>query len=356
MPPISGKWVWVWQRRRCDGGDFAAIGRRLKRAGCAGILYKTNEGPAWRTSRFDQGVEPAAVIEAMKAQGLGLLAWGYNYPDWDLAGQAQRASDLKAYGADGYVFDMEGEWKGRPDEAASLLRRARDLVGPDFPLFVSTFAIVGYHRGFPYAACLPHIDGWLPQVYFNVFPDQSYRGLNIHYAAGALPASHADYREAGLLTGLAYAPAVGTYEPYPPPDNVTWSIEWSKGAGSPFVSFWSYQHMNDAMWQAVGAVPWEGGPAGEEELTVTQYDELKASIARLERSLSGVRGKLNQHLEAHAASPASEPRTYTVRQGDTLSGIGERMGVDWRRIYEANRATIGADPNLIRPGQVLVIP
>jgi nucleoid-associated protein YgaU len=32
------------------------------------------------------------------------------------------------------------------------------------------------------------------------------------------------------------------------------------------------------------------------------------------------------------------------------------LGVEWRRIYEANRATIGADANFIRPGQVLVIP
>jgi nucleoid-associated protein YgaU len=47
-----------------------------------------------------------------------------------------------------------------------------------------------------------------------------------------------------------------------------------------------------------------------------------------------------------------------VVKGDTLSGIGARFHVDWRRIYAvpANRAVIGSNPNLIRPGQVLVIP
>ena len=41
---------------------------------------------------------------------------------------------------------------------------------------------------------------------------------------------------------------------------------------------------------------------------------------------------------------------YTVKRGDTLIAIGERFGVDWRRIASINEI---ANPNLIRPGQVL---
>lgn len=44
---------------------------------------------------------------------------------------------------------------------------------------------------------------------------------------------------------------------------------------------------------------------------------------------------------------------YTVRGGDTLSGIAERQGTTWRKIYAANRAVIGGDPDLIMPGQRL---
>ncbi|MFF0385903.1 transglycosylase family protein [Streptomyces sp. NPDC004286] len=46
---------------------------------------------------------------------------------------------------------------------------------------------------------------------------------------------------------------------------------------------------------------------------------------------------------------------YTVRQGDTLSTIAARHGVSWQRVYEANRSVIGADPNLIVPGQRLAL-
>ncbi|MER5223726.1 transglycosylase family protein [Streptomyces flaveus] len=44
---------------------------------------------------------------------------------------------------------------------------------------------------------------------------------------------------------------------------------------------------------------------------------------------------------------------YTVRSGDTLSAIAARHGTTWERIYAANKAAIGADPNTIVPGQRL---
>jgi len=50
---------------------------------------------------------------------------------------------------------------------------------------------------------------------------------------------------------------------------------------------------------------------------------------------------------------------YTVRPGDSLWSVALAhygTGRDWGRIYTANRATIGPDPGMIRPGQVLTIP
>lgn len=47
---------------------------------------------------------------------------------------------------------------------------------------------------------------------------------------------------------------------------------------------------------------------------------------------------------------------YTVKKGDSLSQIGASLGMPWQKLYEANKATIGANPNLIKPGQVLTVP
>ncbi|MEU6372731.1 transglycosylase family protein [Streptomyces sp. NPDC046909] len=54
-------------------------------------------------------------------------------------------------------------------------------------------------------------------------------------------------------------------------------------------------------------------------------------------------------------SRAGTAEMYTVVHGDTLSGIADRQDVKggWRGLYAANRKTIGADPDLILPGQRL---
>lgn len=48
-------------------------------------------------------------------------------------------------------------------------------------------------------------------------------------------------------------------------------------------------------------------------------------------------------------------RTYTVKSGDTLSGIASKYGTTWQKIYNDNKSVIGSNPNLIKPGQVLTI-
>ncbi|MFJ6393463.1 transglycosylase family protein [Streptomyces sp. NPDC091972] len=46
---------------------------------------------------------------------------------------------------------------------------------------------------------------------------------------------------------------------------------------------------------------------------------------------------------------------YTVRAGDTLSEVAARHGTTWQKLYAANKAVIGADPDVIVPGQRLEI-
>ena len=62
---------------------------------------------------------------------------------------------------------------------------------------------------------------------------------------------------------------------------------------------------------------------------------------------------------APSAPAGAAEETYTVKKGDSLSKIAKRVYGDaqqWRRIYEANRAVIGDNPDLIHPGQALKLP
>ncbi|MFD0314053.1 LysM peptidoglycan-binding domain-containing protein [Streptomyces flavalbus] len=58
------------------------------------------------------------------------------------------------------------------------------------------------------------------------------------------------------------------------------------------------------------------------------------------------------HTSGHTDRGSSRG-DYTVRAGDTLSGIAARHGTNWQRLYAANRAVIGGDPDVIVPGQRL---
>jgi LysM repeat protein len=70
-------------------------------------------------------------------------------------------------------------------------------------------------------------------------------------------------------------------------------------------------------------------------------------------------GEPDQPPAPAAAPPASTPQTYTVQSGDTLPAIADQVYGDanqWTAIYDANRSTIGDDPNVIQVGTQLTIP
>ncbi|WP_406504386.1 transglycosylase family protein [Streptomyces sp. NBC_00212] len=65
--------------------------------------------------------------------------------------------------------------------------------------------------------------------------------------------------------------------------------------------------------------------------------------------------------KAEPPSPTKVPgprESYTVVHGDSLSTIAgrERVQGGWPRLYADNRTVVGADPDLIRPGQHLTLP
>lgn len=67
-----------------------------------------------------------------------------------------------------------------------------------------------------------------------------------------------------------------------------------------------------------------------------------------------------QRAQQNAAGNAGKPNSYTVEQGDTLSGISEKEQIygDWKMwplIYDANRQQV-KDPDFITPQQNLDIP
>lgn len=66
-------------------------------------------------------------------------------------------------------------------------------------------------------------------------------------------------------------------------------------------------------------------------------------------------GDLMLNITVGAAASGGGGNTYTVQAGDNLTKIGQKYGLTWNAIYEANRDII-SDPDMIHPGQELKIP
>ena len=76
------------------------------------------------------------------------------------------------------------------------------------------------------------------------------------------------------------------------------------------------------------------------------------------QALAGTTGPLPTHaVEAPAAAAVADAGApeagYTVERGDTIATIAAAHDQSWRDLYQRNVGVIGADPNLIFPGQVL---
>lgn len=88
-------------------------------------------------------------------------------------------------------------------------------------------------------------------------------------------------------------------------------------------------------------------------ITLTQAKQIKVT-----KSAKKVQVLMNAPKnEERPSAPAAQ--TYTVVKGDCLWKIAQKFygnGSQYTKIYEANKGTIGGNPNLIYPGQVLTIP
>jgi nucleoid-associated protein YgaU len=96
-----------------------------------------------------------------------------------------------------------------------------------------------------------------------------------------------------------------------------------------------------------------------------KYKEMKKEKPAYdpEKAKADARAKADQviakseHLQA--IKDKKVIRKYVVVSGDTLSGIAKKYYDDaakYMAIYEANKALIGDNPDLIKPGMELIIP
>ena len=103
--------------------------------------------------------------------------------------------------------------------------------------------------------------------------------------------------------------------------------------------------------------PTETGGYGDIKYSVTFIRAKKVTVKKSAKVAQPLQNTPAAGAPERTSPPAAQ--TYTVVKGDCLWKIAQKFygaGAQYTKIYEANKGTIGSNPNLIYPGQVLTIP
>lgn len=88
------------------------------------------------------------------------------------------------------------------------------------------------------------------------------------------------------------------------------------------------------------------------------YKLLKGQSLDTQRRLLYIAQLVDQNTKTDQDKPPTG-KTYTVKAGDTLSGIAEDLygrSDAWPQLYSENKDVVGQDPNIIEPGMILQLP
>lgn len=93
---------------------------------------------------------------------------------------------------------------------------------------------------------------------------------------------------------------------------------------------------------------WSAGSAlGHKEWQVGKPDPVNVNM-------NDFRARVAERLR-HPASWSPGGGTYTVKKGDTLSGIAEKYDTTWQKLWQLNKATM-PQPDVLSVGQVIKVP
>ena len=101
----------------------------------------------------------------------------------------------------------------------------------------------------------------------------------------------------------------------------------------------------------------EGGDPGTYQYDITLKEYREITVRQVKVDIPSKEATVEK--EEARVDISVQPKTYTVKSGDCLWNIAKQFygsGSDYTKIYNANKGTIGGNPNLIYPGQVLTLP
>jgi len=178
VPAFDGDAMWIWLMTRSEGGSVARIAARAKRSGLDLVILKAgNERTQWTQ------VNPW-LVRTLHAAGIRVCGYHFVFGRYPIS-EARLSAKIAKTGADCLVIDAEGDYEGKYVQAELYMRELRRLVGPDYPIGLTSFPYVHYHSSFPYSKFLSPgcADFNVPQMYWRAIGtsvDSIYKTTYMH--------------------------------------------------------------------------------------------------------------------------------------------------------------------------------
>jgi hypothetical protein len=230
--PFAGDGMWIWYVKRSSGGKPGAIVKRARRSGIETIYVKSGDATkVW-------GQFSSSLVGRLHAGGRKVCAWQFVYGRSPEA-EARVGAAAKSKGADCLVIDAEGQYEGKYSAADRYMKTLRGLVGPDFPVALSSFPYVHFHPGFPYSVFLGPGGAQynLPQLYWKTIGTTLSNGYEITYRHNNL------YKRPIQPVGQTYL--------NPKPKQLKKFRRFARSYGSTGASWWSWQETSKKEWRAI---------------------------------------------------------------------------------------------------------
>jgi hypothetical protein len=215
--------MWIYVLADSNGGDVESIALDAKLRGVTTLIVKSGDGTRY-WPQFSR-----ELVDALHAHGLKVCAYSRIFSRKPKTEARVSARAVTEAGADCFVIDAEKEYEGRYSAARAYVRELRRLVGPDYPLGLTSFPYVDLHRSFPYSVFLGPGGAQfnLPQVYWRAIGDTVDEAFARTYAWNG-------------LYGRPIRP-LGQVWMNPPAAEVIRFRELATAYGSPGLSWWSWQ-------------------------------------------------------------------------------------------------------------------
>ena len=220
---FDGQGMWIYVLADSNGGDVESIALDAQLRGVTTLVVKSGDGTRY-WPQFSRG-----LVDALHAHGIKVCAYSRIFSRKPKTEARVSARAVTEAGADCFVVDAEKEYEGRYRQARAYMRELRRLVGPDYPLGLTSFPYVDLHRSFPYSVFLGPGGAQfnVPQIYWRTIGDTVDEAFARTYAWNG-------------LYGRPIRP-LGQVWMNPPATEVIRFRELATAYGSAGISWWSWQ-------------------------------------------------------------------------------------------------------------------